>query len=84
MSVTSGLPTRLTPTVRSLPACNRIWPADDLPLASLVNDAITDLELHRQDADLRRLLDVGLLRRPVGSPSQIQLKRRCIGYQPLR
>src|SRR5437016_14130742 len=34
-----------------LSATRHVWSADNLPLACLIGQAITDLKLHRQDAD---------------------------------
>jgi len=32
-----------------LPGVRRVWPADDLPLAGLIDQAIPELQIHRQD-----------------------------------
>src|SRR5206468_12331278 len=67
--VIAGLADSLDANARSLATCRRIQPADGFPLARLIDQAISDLELHRQDSDHR-----WRRRRGLGS---------CVAIQPV-
>jgi len=45
-----GLADSQDANARVLATCRRIRPADDFPFSRLVDQAIPDLEIHRQDA----------------------------------
>src|SRR5206468_12126828 len=95
--VTAGLADSLDAHARVLATGRRIRPTDDFPLSRLVDKAIPDLELHRQDAARRwrRRLLLGLrlsLRRCLSEPGHCARgayaaysgrdRRRCMNWRP--